>query len=90
MGGRTARWSHLPDIVSHSVGAVACFFVDSGHNKKYSVGHPITLSRKMYYQYNESVHRKEQHATIINTISYKMLVLFTFTFARRRIRPPNA
>ena len=42
----------------------------------------------MYCQYNESVHRKEQFATIINTIQDKMF--FTFTFAKRRIRPATA
>ena len=42
----------------------------------------ITLRRYMYCQYDESVHRKEQLATIINTIQYKMLNLFTFAFAK--------
>ena len=47
--------------------------------------------KKVYYQYNESVHRKEQQlATIITMMQYEMLTLFMLSFAKRRIRPPNA
>ena len=63
-------WSHLTD----SICALS------------SIGHPITLWRYIYCQYNESVYRTEQLATIINRIKYKMLTLFTFTFPKRRIR----
>ena len=38
----------------------------------------------MLYQYNESVHRKEQHASRMNTDdTVNMFTLFTFTFAKR-------
>ena len=39
-------------------------------------------------QHNESAYRKEQLANRINIV--KMLTLFTFKFAKRRIRPSNA
>ena len=45
----------------------------------------ITLWRKTHWRYNESVHRKEQLATIINTIT----ILFDFIhvyFPKRRIQ----
>ena len=37
----------------------------------------------IYCQYNESVHRKEQHAVGFYTIPQKISPLFTFTFAKR-------
>ena len=53
--------------------------------------HPIMLSdeRICQYNYNESVHRKEQLATIINMIGPtvgKKLTLLTFAFAKRRVQ----
>ena len=38
----------------------------------------------------ETVHRKEQLATIINKIQLTNVDLFTFTFAKRRILPSKA
>ena len=67
-----------------------CFFVNcgTGHNT-----HIVLLTKLRYADkciVNESGHRKEQLATIIHTIQYQMLTLFTwFTFAKRRIRPPE-
>ena len=43
MGLDTSRWSHLADFVGHSIGALACFFVDCGHNK------PILLVTQLCY-----------------------------------------
>ena len=59
-------------------------------NKYVVVGRPITLCRCC--QYHGSVYLKEQLATRVNTIFKvkKRLTLFTFNFAKRMIRPPNA
>ena len=78
----TSCWSHLADVVGHTIGSLVCFFVDcgTGHNKR------IVLLSKLRYAdkciVNESVHRKEQLATIIHTIQYKMLTLFTCLLLR--------
>ena len=59
-----------------------CFFVDcgTGHNK-----HIVLLTKLRYADkciVNESVHRKEHLATIIHTIQYQMLTLFTCLLLR--------
>ena len=63
VGGRT--WPTL-----------ACFFVDCGRDKRIVL---VTQLRYMQINgmsiYNESVHRKEQLGTRINTIQYKMLTV---------------
>ena len=40
----------------------------------------------MHCQCNESVHRREQLESRINTIPQNMLILFTFAFAKRHIQ----
>ena len=47
----------MADVVCHSIGSLMCFVVDCGQNARNLL---------------ESVHRKEQLATRINTIQYKL------------------
>ena len=66
-----------------------CFFVDCGteHNK-----HIVLLTKLRYADtciVNESVHRKEQLATIIHDTISNVDFIHVFTFAKRRIRPPE-
>ena len=70
MGVDTSRRSHLTDFVGHAIGALSCFLLLA--NIMLTVGTINVLfslpNYAMYCQYNESVHRKEQLATLNNTI----------------------
>ena len=59
--------SHLADIVGHSIGTLACFFVDS---KRILLVTQIVYDmqiNKIYCVYtNESVHRKERLVTTLH------------------------
>ena len=55
-------WSHLGPGAALAIQYVRC-----RRSHKYA----IILCRLTHFQYNESVHRKEQLATRINTIQYK-------------------
>ena len=68
IGVDTSRWSHLTLFVDHSIGALACFFVNSGNNKRILLVTHLRHAYKCIVNYNESRHRKEQLATRINTI----------------------
>ena len=64
-------------------------FLFCGHDKRILLVNQLGYADKSIVN-NESVVRTEQTATRINTIQYKMLTLFTFTFAKLQIRLPNA
>ena len=80
----TTCWSDLVEVVALLVIRLVhwCFFVDcgTGHNK-----HIVLLTKLRYADkciVNEIVHRKEQLATIIHTMQYQMLTLFTCLLLR--------
>ena len=86
MGSRISWWSHRADFVDHSVGALACVFADCGHNNIMLVA-PLRYAEKCIV----NIMYIERNNLQLELIRYSIkMTLFTFTFAKKQIRPPNA
>ena len=82
----TSRWSLLANFVGHSLGVLSFFFLLSC-----SPNYAITLCKINVLSNTMKVYN-ERNRLQLELILYSkhILTLFTFTFAKRRIRPPNA